>query len=449
MSSLPMKRSPPNSPVPSSAAKKSKAELKRQSLSRAHEWAANNKRKKEGIASDDDDAKKHKVDADDADEDIDANEVGDVLENLPPARPRRARRSADDASAASNVSTSSTGSRRSSRRRTMEATAATTAALAAATTVKKGRKKSAAASTPDEDEKKETPKSEAKEGTRGRMGKLSPDEVQATVGGDDAKPMQLKLTSYLPQLSVFLHALLLQWTLAFAITLTFCLDWFMFEFCPEGACTGYSNQRASSAILGLWLVTIVGYSIALGTNNIAGWILTTAALAMSSFSAKAIRWGDANDVYVSVASVPIYSVASLEINVPDLLVLIGLVGCTVLLATPASTSESLVDNGKSQGGGASDVDEKPAENKEKATAEREQSGPRSLIGQRVAVENGSATSYGTVKDYDPETRLWLISYDNEYEEEDELNRIDLASAFKLYSKDLADNLKAMWRSGEI
>lgn len=56
---------------------------------------------------------------------------------------------------------------------------------------------------------------------------FSPDEVQATVGGDDAKPMQLKLTSYLPQLSVFLHALLLQWTLAFAITLTFCLDWFM------------------------------------------------------------------------------------------------------------------------------------------------------------------------------------------------------------------------------
>ena len=77
------------------------------------------------------------------------------------------------------------------------------------------------------------------------------------------------------------------------------------------------------------------------------------------------------------------------------------------------------------------------------------SGPKSLIGQRVAVEKDQDTLFGTVKEYDSETREWLVHFDDPFHEEKELNRVQLGSAFKLYSKHLSDNLKAMWRAGEL
>mmetsp|Transcript_8748 Transcript_8748/g.14919 ORF Transcript_8748/g.14919 Transcript_8748/m.14919 type:complete len:89 (-) Transcript_8748:152-418(-) len=82
-------------------------------------------------------------------------------------------------------------------------------------------------------------------------------------------------------------------------------------------------------------------------------------------------------------------------------------------------------------------------------AAKEATGPRSLIGQRVSVEDNGFPSFGTVADYDAETRLWTILFDDENQEEGVLNRVELGSAFKSYSKHLADSLKAMWKSGEI
>ena len=42
---------------------------------------------------------------------------------------------------------------------------------------------------------------------------------------------------------------------------------------------------------------------------------------------------------------------------------------------------------------------------------------------------------------------WEFTYENQ--EGGFLNRVELGSAFKSYSKHLADSLKAMWKSGEI
>ena len=82
-------------------------------------------------------------------------------------------------------------------------------------------------------------------------------------------------------------------------------------------------------------------------------------------------------------------------------------------------------------------------------ASKEATGPRSLIGQRVSVEEKGVPSFGTVAGYDDKTRFWTVLFDDQEQEEGELNRVELASAFKSYSKHLADSLKAMWKAGEI
>ena len=277
------------------------------------------------------------------------------------------------------------------------------------------------------------------------------------------------IQAMLPALSVFLHALLLQWTLAFAVIMTFFSDWFIFEFCADGACVGLpdngyelTNQRAACANFGLWLVTIAGYSIAFGTYSKVGWILTTSSLAMASFAVKADWLGDANGVTRPVPSLPIYY----NVNVPDLLVILGLIGCIVLMQQPSNeppenVAHQVPNEVEDQEAAptvempdvsSQEIDSSNAtkeEQEEKEEVKKEESGPRSLIGQRVAVEKKKkGTCYGTVTEYKHLTREWSVRYDDDGEDED-LNRLELASAFKLHSKDLADYLKAMWRAGEI
>jgi hypothetical protein len=270
-------------------------------------------------------------------------------------------------------------------------------------------------------------------------------------------------TSFLPHFAVFLHSIIIQWSIAFAVIMTFCLDWWSFQFGPINV-EVLSSQRASSAILGIWLVTIAGYSIAFGTFSQVGWILTTSSLAMLSFAVKML------DEDISSASLPVYRVFRFGINIPDLLLCISLAACIFVMKqppvaveeaaaeAPLTPSEPAVTPTEPA---AAPLEEEPPSSVEANAEEskevmeavmiatKEATGPRSLIGQRVSVEDSGFPSFGTVAGYDAETRLWTILFDDENQEEGWLNRVELASAFKSYSKHLADSLKAMWKSGEI
>ena len=236
------------------------------------------------------------------------------------------------------------------------------------------------------------------------------------------------LIQHLLQLSpMFFHAI--QWTLAFAFVMAFCFDWWLFEFGPDIE-EDAAAQRSTCVTLGLWLVTIVGYAIVCGSSSRAGWILTGSSLTMASFSTKLTT-----SVGTPVPSLPIYSISGVDINVPDLLMILCLVGCATSLMAPLPEQFQVVASG-----GETEASEKK---------EDQASGPKSLIGQRVAVEKDEDTLFGTVKEYDSETREWLVHFDDPFHEEEELNRVQLGSAFKLYSKHLSDNLKAMWRAGEL
>ena len=229
---------------------------------------------------------------------------------------------------------------------------------------------------------------------------------------------------------MFFHAIVIQWTLAFAFVMAFCFDWWLFEFGPDIEEEDVTAQRSTCVTLGLWLVTIVGYAIVCGSSSRAGWILTGSSLTMASFSTKLIT-----SVGTPVPSLPIYSVSGIDINVPDLLMILCLVGCAAALMLPLPEQSQVVASG-----GETEASDKK---------EYQASGPKSLIGQRVAVEKDEDTLFGTVKEYDSETREWLVHFDDPFHEEEELNRVQLGSAFKLYSKHLSDNLKAMWRAGEL
>lgn len=246
-------------------------------------------------------------------------------------------------------------------------------------------------------------------------------------------------TSYLPHFAVFLHSVFVQWSIAFAVIMTFCLDWWFFQFGPTSTKEVPSSQRASSSILGIWLITVAGYSIAFGTFSKVGWILTTSSLAMLSFAVKML------DEDMSSASLPVY----VGISIPDLLLCISFAACLFVMKQPPVKAASEPSSSSSD-----QNDENVAETKEvmeavMIAASKEATGPRSLIGQRVSVEENGVPSFGTVADYEPETRLWKILYDDRNQDGEELNRVELASAFKSYSKELADSLKAMWKSGEI
>ena len=251
---------------------------------------------------------------------------------------------------------------------------------------------------------------------------------EANKSAEEKTPM---IESPLPLVPVFLHALVIQWTLAFAIMISFGFDWYVSQLGPDGG-EDMASQRAPCVTLGLWLVTIAGYSFALGAHSRAGWILTGSSLAMASFSTKFMT-----DDSTPVPSLPIYSFSGFEVNVPAVLVVLCLVGFAIVLKQPTMALEEQPQVIANEEAPQAELFE------EKEEAAPEVTGPRSLIGQRVAVDKGIDAFIGTVKDYDSETREWLVHYDSEIQEGEELNRVQLGSAFKLYSTHLADSLRAM------
>ena len=278
-----------------------------------------------------------------------------------------------------------------------------------------------------------------------------PAAVQEEAVQEEASEEETKI-SFLPHFAVFLHSVIIQWSVAFAVIMTFCLDWWLFQFGPSSK-EVLSSQRSSSAMLGMWLVTIAGYSIAFGTFSQVGWILTTSTLAMLSFAVKMV------DEDISSASLPVYKLFGYGINIPDMLLCISFVACIFVTMHPPAEAEAVQSEpaavpSEEQVSTPSEEEVVDAEESKEVMeavmiAAKEATGPKSLIGQRVCVEDGGFPSFGTVAGYDEETRFWRVLYDDVNQEEGYLNRVELASAFKSYSKHLADSLKAMWKSGEI
>lgn len=214
-----------------------------------------------------------------------------------------------------------------------------------------------------------------------------------------------------------------------------------YEFHPQGADADYSNQRTFCAILGFWLVTLAGYSIVLGPHSMVGWIIATSSLAMAKGAMK-MDWGENYDTILP--SLPLYSIASLDITVLDALIFIGFAGWFVLYFKEPEHIEQ---------GTSGDVAEEIEAKSDVQVAvgtDVEKSGPYSFIGDRAAVDKSGVTYIGTVTAYNSDSRAWTVKYGaGEGLEDDELNRLEIASAFRLYSKELADRLKAMWRANEI
>ena len=186
-----------------------------------------------------------------------------------------------------------------------------------------------------------------------RASKDMPSVDAASSGGN--------LRSFIPQFSVFLYTLFLQWSVAFAVVLVFFLDWFavsyiggmswpfsqthqsfQFEFHPQGSDADYSNQRTTCAVLGLWLVTIAGYSIVLGAQSMVGWVLATSSLAMAKFAIQ-MNWGESYDVSL-LPSLPIYSSSSFDMTALDALILVGFAGWLVLYFKAPEKNQSTTDN---------------------------------------------------------------------------------------------------------
>lgn len=168
---------------------------------------------------------------------------------------------------------------------------------------------------------------------------------------------------------------------------------------------------------------------------------------MASFVVKT-NWGAREQHDIALPSLPIYSISYVHINVLDALVLVAFAGWFILSLAPSSQQrDDVIDNESPD----AVIANEQVETVEKETeVKREEAGPRSFIRNRVAVEKSGVTYHGTVVDYDPDTRMWRVKYDaGEGLEDDELNRLNLASAFRLYAKDLGDSLKAMWRANEI
>jgi len=445
---------------------KTKAQKKEEAILKAREWArkrkggdaAVNNDNGDGVSSPTKKAAKSEV----------AEDVITNLPNIPAKKSRRSGGGSDDVSEAESI-----GSRTRSRRRSVGVAApvAKTAAAAAPTTTeddvkspppekkRRGRPRKTpkkavveeqvveekpTEQTPVEEEKKEAA-APAEETQAAEEAKVEEEAVEEEA--NDAPK-----TSFLPHFAVFLHSVIIQWSIAFAVIMTFCLDWWLFQFGSSEEVL--SSQRASSSMLGMWLVTIAGYSIAFGTFSQVGWILTTSSLAMLSFAVKMY------DEDMSSASLPVYQVFGRGITIPDLLLCISFVACVFVMkqppvevALPSEPAAAAADVAAPSEEASSPEEVNAEESKEVMEAvmiaTKEATGPRSLIGQRVSVEDNGFPSFGTVADYDAETRLWTILFDDENQEEGVLNRVELGSAFKSYSKHLADSLKAMWKSGEI
>lgn len=415
---------------------KTKTQKKEEAILKAREWA----RKRKG-ADDDVDVGVSPTKKKAAKQQGAAVEGEDVITNLPdiPAKKtsRRSAAGSDDVSDAESI-----GSRTRSRRRSVGTTTAAAAPKAAKRAASSSPKKSPR-KTPAKSKKKVAAVEEQVVEAAAPEETAQADEAKEEVVQEEAN--EATKTSFLPHAAVFLHSVIIQWSIAFAVIMTFCLDWWLFQFAPSAE-EVLSSQRASSAILGIWLVTIAGYSIAFGTFSQVGWILTTSSLAMLSFAVKML-----DEETLSSASLPVYEVFGYGINIPDLLLCISFVACVFVMkqppveATVAPPAEPTATSFSNE----ANAEESKEVMEAVMIATKEATGPRSLIGQRVSVEGNGYPSFGTVSGYDAETRLWTVLFDDENQEGGFLNRVELGSAFKSYSKHLADSLKAMWKSGEI
>ena len=224
-----------------------------------------------------------------------------------------------------------------------------------------------------------------------------------------------------------------------------------FEFHPKGTDAEYSNQRTSSALLGFWLVSIAGYSIALGSQSMVGWIIATASLTMAKF-AITTDWGENYDI--SLPSSPVFSTSFLDVTILDALIVTGFAGWLLLyFKEPEQLGAELPVENEESGSviESNDIpDVQIPDNSVQLPVESKRTGPYAFIGDRVAVTKSGATYVGTVTQYSHDTRMWTVMYEaGDGLEDDELNRLEIASAFRLYSKELGDRLKAMWRANEI
>jgi len=239
-------------------------------------------------------------------------------------------------------------------------------------------------------------------------------------------------------LQFFIHFLLVVWILTYGVILVCAFDWWLYHSTPEEV--DMMSERETCFILGLWMITIGLNCAAFGPRSKLGWTATTVSLALS-FVAPSTAF-----------TLPLCSIFGLDINVPTALLMLGLLGSlTELLAKPpkpqdAQDVEQTVEPSVT-------TEEQGEEEKEEEEDIRETTatatGPRSVIGKSVVVEKGFDVIFGKVIAYLPETREWVISFDDGFYENVDMNRVELSSAFKLYSKHLADSLKAMWRAGEL
>jgi len=270
-------------------------------------------------------------------------------------------------------------------------------------------------------------------------------EEEATESTEQKVPIMEPLLELAP---VFLHTLVILWTVAFATMITFSFDWWVFQLGPIGG-DDMVSQKGSCFTLGLWLVTIIGNAIAFGAESKAGWILTGSSFAVASFSTKFIADGQ-----TTVPFLPIYSFNGIDVCVLPALVVLCMAGFSAVLKQPVMLQEQpqVVVNREEPVAEASEAETQAGQfgmNEEAASASDATTGPQSFIGQRVAVEKGTEAFFGIVTSYDSETREWSVHYVDESQEDEQLNRVQLGSAFKLHSKRLADNLKEMWRAGEL
>jgi hypothetical protein len=173
--------------------------------------------------------------------------------------------------------------------------------------------------------------------------------------------------------------------------------------------------------------------------------MATAALSIAKFAAE-MNWESKDHGDVFLPTLPITSPFSVGISVLDAMIAVCFAGWIVLIFTPTPQHHEDQDDNQTETTNVV-VNEEP---KEIVAVKREKSGPRSFIGDRVAVDKAGVTYHGTVTEYDPDERTWLVEYEaGEGLEDDNLNRIDMSSGFRLYAKDLGDRLKAMWRANEI
>ena len=199
------------------------------------------------------------------------------------------------------------------------------------------------------------------------------------------------------------------------------------------------SQREVCFVLGLWMISIGFNSMTFGSQNRRGWIVTTASLAMLFIAPS------------SAFNLPICFIAESQISVPNVLLALGVIGaCAAQMAKDQLPAEK---QALTEDTTAADKIEDTVQSEEMDDGHVEEreatlTGPRSLIGQKLAVQKDGFALSGTVKAYLPVTREWRVIWDDGSPAED-LNRIELASAFKLYSKNLADSLKLMWRNGEL